>query len=425
MEKKKFNLILNVIGIIVIGFFVFKLLSFIKHLVFLIIASVLTAYLLKPPVDFLCVYGFNFKKNKSDSKGLSRTISIFVVYAVMLLIIIFLISFAVPKIQSEATKFVSNFPDVKDAFLKNMERMDQWLKPRVPEELYQRINQTIINTIQQTLQEVGTFLTDIVIKSGSIIGAIFSTLATILLVPLLAFLLLKDADIYKEWFLNLFPMDWRKEILSVLSKIDDGLGSFIRGQILVCICIGISTIIAFTIFRLDYAIFLGTLVGILNIVPFAGPILGAVPPLLLAIATKSPLVVFGVFLSFIVIHELEKQIVAPALVGHSVGLPTVVILISVIGGAEVYGFIGVLVAVPFVLTLRVILMHFHQKWSETWPENKFRESSSTELVGQGKTEDLLNYELKVMDNETDLSPVIDITEEISSEPVETGEVKSE
>jgi len=340
----------------------------------MIIASIFLAYLLKPPVDFLCLYGLNIKKwgKKCETKGLPRTVAILIIYMILIFIIIFFLSFALPKINYEAIKFINNFPGIIASLQKNIEALNRWMKPRVSEGMQDYINQSLL----KSLEEVANSLMNLAKQSFSFIGAIFSTLATILIVPLLAFLFLKDADVYKDWFLSIFPLAWRKELQEILNKIDDGLGGFIRGQILVCICTGLSIIIALYAWRIDYALLIGTVAGILNIIPFAGPILGSVPAMLLALA-KSPLTALGVLITFLAIHEIEKQLISPTLVGHSVGLPTLIVLISILAGLELLGVIGVLVAVPSAIALKVILSHIHQKWTTTWPENNPNNSDGT------------------------------------------------
>jgi predicted PurR-regulated permease PerM len=396
MSSKRLNIIANIVGLILIIVAILWLLSYIKRIVFIISASIILAYLIKPPVDFLCKYGLHIKFWKKDTpgKGLSRTLSIMIIYLILLLVLIFFLSFVVPKINNEAVKFITSFPDILSSFQKNLEKLNEWLKPKVPEEVHNYIYQSIL----KGLEELGNSLVNLIKQSFSIIGAIFSTLATILIVPLLAFLFLKDIDSYRTWFLSIFPMHWRKELITILNKIDEGLGGFIRGQILVCICIGISTIIGLYILGIDYAFLLGTIVGMLNIIPFAGPILGSIPAVVLAFATKSPGTAFGVIIMFLIIHEVEKNYISPPLVGRSVGLPTLVILISILAGAELFGIVGVLVAVPFVVASKVILSHIHQKWEQTWPENNPPENSEEDKE-DSKEKDANKVENKEEDKE--------------------------
>jgi predicted PurR-regulated permease PerM len=340
----------------------------------MIVASIFLAYLLKHPVDFLCLYGLNIKKwgKKSDSKGLPRTVAIIIVYIILIFIIIFFLSFALPKINYEAVKFINNFPYLIASLQKNIEALNKWMKPRVSQEIQDYINQSLL----KSLEEMANSMMNLAKQSFSFIGAIFSTLATIFIVPLLAFLFLKDSDVYKDWFLSIFPLAWRKELQEILNKIDDGLGGFIRGQILVCVCTGLSIIIALYAWQIDYALLIGTMAGILNIIPFAGPIIGSIPAMLLALA-KSPLTALGVLVTFLAIHEIEKQLISPTLVGRSVGLPTLIVLISILAGIELLGVIGVLIAVPTAIALKVILSHIHQKWSNTWPEHNINNSDGT------------------------------------------------
>ncbi|HPZ07901.1 MAG TPA: AI-2E family transporter [Candidatus Eremiobacteraeota bacterium] len=377
MSGKRLSFMANILIFILIGVAIIWILSYIKHVVFMIIVSVFMAYLIKPPVDFLCKYGLNIRKwgKRCECKGLSRTASIIIVYIILIFVIIFLLSFAVPKINSEAVKFINNFPQIINSLEQNIQNLNNWIKPRLPVEVQDYINQSLL----KALEEIGNFIMNLAKQTFSIIGTIFSTLASLLIVPLLAFLLLKDADFYRDWFLLIFPLAWRKELQSILIKIDDGLGGFIRGQILVCICIGISIIIALYAWGIDYALLIGTSAGILNIIPYAGPIVGSIPALLLAFA-KSPLTGLGVLITFLVIHEIEKQLISPALVGHSVGLPTLIVIISILAGIELLGILGVLIAVPSAVTLKVVLTHIHQKWSQTWPENSIQEIDREKCV---------------------------------------------
>ena len=374
MSSRRLNIMANILIFILISVLFIWLLSYIKRVVFMIIASIFLAYLLKPPVDFLCLYGLNIKKwgKKSDSKGLPRTVAILIVYIILLFIIVFFLSFALPKINYEAVKFISNFPDILASLQKNIEALNKWMKPRISQEIQDYINQSLF----KSLEELANSLMNLAKQSFSFIGAVFSTLATIFIVPLLAFLFLKDSDVYKDWFLSVFPLAWRKELQEILNKIDAGLGGFIRGQILVCICIGSSIIIALYAWQIDYALLIGTMAGILNIIPFAGPVIGSIPAMILALA-RSPLTALGVLVTFLAIHEIEKQLISPTLVGHSVGLPTLIVLISILAGLELLGVIGVLIAVPAAIALKVILSHIHQKWSSTWPENNANNSDGT------------------------------------------------
>jgi len=240
------------------------------------------------------------------------------------------------------------------------------------------LQESFYQSISKGIEELGNTAVNIAKKSFSIIGTIFSTIASLFIIPLFAFLFLRDIDNYKDWVLSLFPMAWRKEIRSILTDIDKGLGGFIRGQLLVSICIGTTIIISLSLWNVSYAVLIGTIAGILNMIPFAGPILGSIPAIILAFA-ESPPKALGVLITFLVIHEIEKQLISPTLVGHSVGLPTLVVLISIMISGELMGVIGILIAVPSAIVLKVLFLHFHKKWAQTWPENNTQEIEVSEL----------------------------------------------
>lgn len=186
--------------------------------------------------------------------------------------------------------------------------------------------------------------------------ALFNILSLILISPVVAFYLLRDYDRMVAQLESWLPRAHEPVIRDLLIKADQALSGFVRGQSLVCIAMGTLYAIGWALVGLDYALVLGVLAGILAFVPFVGPFIGAGLAVIVAIGQFDGALVpvaltVGVF---VVVQIVESGVLTPNLIGDRVGLHPVWILFAVLAGAELLGFVGVLIAVPAAAVLAVI-----------------------------------------------------------------------
>ena len=141
---------------------------------------------------------------------------------------------------------------------------------------------------------------------------------------------------------------------------DNSLGSFIRGQLLISAIVGILIAVGLSIMGVDFALIIGLIAGIFNIVPYFGPIIGAVPAVVFALL-KSPLTAVYVVLLFAVVNQVESSIISPNILGEHVGLHPVTVIFSIISGGYLFGILGVILAVPVTSIVKVTLRYVHNK----------------------------------------------------------------
>ena len=192
----------------------------------------------------------------------------------------------------------------------------------------------------------------------SILG-ILSNVFMIVLIPFISFYMLKDYGILKKavWFMT--PRKWRREGTILLRDIDKSLGGYIRGQILVCGIIGTLSCILFWIFDMKYPLLLGVVIGITNIIPYFGPVIGAVPAVLIA-ATISVKMVMIIVIIVLIMQFLEGNILAPLIVGKSLHMHPLVIMFALFAGGEIGGILGMILSVPIAAVIKVILIHLRK-----------------------------------------------------------------
>ena len=164
----------------------------------------------------------------------------------------------------------------------------------------------------------------------------------------------------KMWLLSWIPDRWRSDIVGLMIEMDNSLGSFIRGQLLISAIVGILIAVGLSIMGVDFALIIGLIAGIFNIVPYFGPIIGAVPAVVFALL-KSPLTAVYVVLLFAVVNQVESSIISPNILGEHVGLHPVTVIFSIISGGYLFGILGVILAVPVTSIVKVTLRYVHNK----------------------------------------------------------------
>lgn len=185
---------------------------------------------------------------------------------------------------------------------------------------------------------------------------IFNSIFIIAIIPFIAFYMLKDINTLKKaaWYLT--PRKWRKQGILFLRDVNESLGSYIRGQLLVCIVIGTVSAILFWIVKMNYPLLLGFIIGVTNVIPYFGPVIGAIPAVIIAATISVKMVIFVVII-ILVLQFLEGNILSPLIVGKSLHMHPLMIMLALLAGGEVSGVVGLILAVPILAVLKVAILH--------------------------------------------------------------------
>jgi predicted PurR-regulated permease PerM len=216
-----------------------------------------------------------------------------------------------------------------------------------------RVNQSQIHDYLST--EVGSLGKNAVDVTSRVFGGLLTTL-TVLVV---SFYLLNYNESFKRKFARLFDSEDREHIHDTLELIDDKLGAWLRGQVTLCFAIGLATFVVLTILRMPYALPLALIAGILEVLPTLGPILSAVPAVIVAL-TISPAMALVVVIAYLLIQMLENNLLVPQIMRHAVGLNPVIVILSIMIGAKLMGIAGALLAIPFLSFAIVVAKAFRQ-----------------------------------------------------------------
>lgn len=189
-------------------------------------------------------------------------------------------------------------------------------------------------------------------QAVSIVVRLLSAIVDVFLVLVIALYLLLDTRRMRAFFLRLLPLRPRAHAERVEAEVVRVFGAYVRGQLILALLVGIASTAALLLLGVPYALVLGVLAGILELVPMLGPILGAIPAVLVALFQPFPLVLW-VILAFVIIQQLESNLLVPRISGHAVGLHPLAAMLALIAGLEIGGIVGALFAVPLAGVLWV------------------------------------------------------------------------
>ncbi len=344
-----------------IGLISSALLYFLSPILLPFIAGALLAYLGDPIVDRL------------ETWKISRTLSVVIVFVGLILLLLPILLFIVPLLESQIKLLIDKTPGYIDWLMINLE-------PTLKDTLGISIPALEVDQLKQTFTEqfsnAGSFMKSLVrtvTHSGAVVAG---WTANLFLIPVITFYLLRDWDRLVDYIHDLLPRHVEPTISLLAKESDNVLGAFLRGQMLVMMALGTIYAIGLKIVGLEFSLLIGMLAGILSFIPYMGLVVGmVVAGIAVLLQTQDPSNLIWVALVFIAAQVIEGTILTPLLVGDRIGLHPVAVIFSVLAGGQLFGFFGILLALPVFAVLAVIMRHFHKsyKGSHLYDEAPFIE----------------------------------------------------
>lgn len=269
-------------------------------------------------------------------KSFPRIASVLITYLAAIAILVLLIFPLVPFFTSQIQQFFKTLPFYIDQSAKLLN----------------------ININASNINNIITSDVELIGKNAlNVTGKIFSGVFSVFTILVISFYLMLGRDRLKKEAIYLIPNKYQKKGLETITQIENKLGAWFRGQMVLSLTIGFTIWVVLTILGIPFALPLALLAGILEIVPTIGPIIAAVPAVLVAL-TISPSITVFVVAFYILIQMLENNILVPKIMQKAVGLNPIVIIIGVLIGGKFLGILGALLSVPFMAMTLIILKSF-------------------------------------------------------------------
>lgn len=334
-----------------------------SNIVIPLFISMLIAYLFDPMVDWF------------EAKGVNRTLAIAFIMAIGVGTITLFIVLITPTLVEEISllykeKLPNFFRDIQAWYLDTqmwLEKRTGYTLPVTVGETFsnygQKIQELATSAVQEAFQRVTTVTTQFLSGTWAVLAYLFNAA----LVPLFTFYFLRDFDKYKAGLHELIPLPHRDRVVARARRVDGVVGHWFRGQVTVAAILGIAYTIGLAIcgVKLWYAI--GIFAGVLSIIPYLGFIIGIGLALLMSALDDGSGwgQIFGILAVFTVVQIAEGYIITPKIVGEKVGLSPVMVIIVLLVGAELFGFLGVLLAIPVSAVLRVFALEFISEYKRS------------------------------------------------------------
>ncbi|MBS3885894.1 MAG: AI-2E family transporter [Dethiobacter sp.] len=299
--------------------------------------AVIAAYILNPLVDFL------------EKHRIPRYLGILLIYAVFFSLFLAIGLSTIPVLILELQILAEGIPEYTRhvrQFMLNIQAD------------YRRINipDGVREVLNQNITELQNWLLHLVELVSHRIVALFSHTFMIFVIPILVYYILRDMELLKRSVLLVFPMQYRKWVVAMGSEMDRTMGAYFRGMLLTCFLVAAMTYTGLLIIGMEFALLLGIISGITNIIPYFGPFIGAVPAVLIALLS-SPLLALKVIAVVIIVQQIESQLITPQVIGRSIGLHPLTVIFALILGGTLFGVAGLIFAVPLTAMLRIFIKY--------------------------------------------------------------------
>lgn len=289
-------------------------------IIILILSFILLSALLKP-VQWL------------TSKQVPRIISVLIIYVIIILLIVIAFGTILPPLISQTNEFVIKQPQI-------ISSLNNYL-------IFHRIPVENLSTI--ITNQINQFSGDIVAITSKVVSSV------VLLVTMFVFTfyLLLDWENFLKIISSPFSGIEEKKITNVISKVEDSLGMWVRGQLILSLAVGVLTFVGLTIIGIPYTLPLALIAGILEVLPIVGPVISAIPAILVGL-TISPIMAVAAMATFLIVQQLENHLIVPVVMSRVVGVRPPVIIIALLIGAKLAGITGAFLAIPMIVVIKIL-----------------------------------------------------------------------
>ena len=333
--------ILLIVILLGIAIYLYTEISYIFTPINAIVSSIITPiivayvfyYMLNPLVNFF---------EKKMSRFIGSLLAIFVGIITVLIVIVGVVPIIVEQTQNLITA-LPRYIEVVKGYLE--EYSDNAYVQVVVEYVNNNLN---VSKISEKLVSIATSV------AQGVVSSISSTASVLVTMPFVLFFLLKDASHFNKFVISLLPKKLEKPVAETIDEIDDKVGSYIQGQMLVSLCIGIMLFIGYNIIGLHYAFSLATIAAFLSIVPYLGPVIAITPAMLVAASTSWVMVV-KMLVVWGIVQFLEGNIISPNIMGRSMNMHPLTVIFVILIGVNIAGVVGAIIGIPVYSILKVLV----------------------------------------------------------------------
>lgn len=304
--------------------------------------------------------------DRLERRGRSRAVAVTLVFALMTLLVALVLIILVPMIERQIVTLIDSLPEYRDWLLGTAL---PWIEQRTGYEVVSWLDtERLIELIRGHWQQAGGVAATVLAYVSRSGFAILAFVINLVLVPILAFYFMRDWDLLVERCASLVPRDHIGTATRLARETSDSLGGFLRGQFLVMLGQGAIYAVGMSLVGLRLGLLIGMVAGLISFIPYLGATVGIALALIAAIVQAQGfdwqlLILIGVV--FTVGQLVESYVLTPRLVGDRIGLHPVAVIFAVLAGGQLFGFLGMLLALPVAAVGNVLLRYAHERYTHS------------------------------------------------------------
>ena len=279
-------------------------------------------------------------------RWLSRTVGVVLVYLVLVLGFGGIGWLVFPSLVSQTQMLVNNAPDL-------LEQASSWF-----DDMGSGSTDQVITAVESTLQRFSDLLLSVPLL-------VFSSVIDFILIIFMSIYWLIYAPALSSFTHSLFPEERRPQVASVMGEMGHTMGGYVRGTVIDAMIIGLLTYVGLTVIGMEYVLVLAMLSGLGEFLPIVGPIIAAIPAILIAL-TQSPQQAGLVILFFILLQQLESNLLVPLIMRQQADVPPLLSLVAILAGSALGGLLGAIIAIPLAGALRIMVMRVAAPAERSW-----------------------------------------------------------
>lgn len=324
-----------------INFFLSPFVTMVSTVFMPLLITGLFYYMLRPIVRFM-----------EKKMRFPKVLAIFATYFLVIILFILIGRNTGSIILHQFNDFTSNLSFYIEKAIEKVSGIinNQWIQYIPPEELNQRVSQ-IIDNITKNLSRFAFGLFSTVTNIGTLLFT----------VPFILYFFLQDDHKFISAITNVLPDKHAKNLDKILRDVDEVLSSYIAGQVTIALAVGIMMFIGYNIIGLRYSLILSIFSIITSIIPYFGPWIGIVPAIIVGL-TQNPFMALKVLITMLVVQQIDGSLISPNVMGKRLSIHPVTIVLILMSAMSVYGFIGLLIAVPVYAAIKAILLNLYKMY---------------------------------------------------------------
>lgn len=280
--------------------------------------------------------------DKLEKIKFPRWLSILLIYIVLIVIVFFAVYILIPPMTEQIGQLANNFPAYTEKISGAIENLKNF-----------SANHGVLGELDNGISAIKDNLSEFVSSAFSTVAGIFGGIVSFFVVLVITFYMTVEESAVKRTITFILPEKYQPFTLQLINKVQRKIGDWLKGQLLLSLIIGILVYIGLLILGVNYALVLAVIAAIGEFVPYLGPVIAAIPAVFLTFA-QSPVKGLFVLILFVIIQQIENQILVPKVMQKVVGLNPIISIIALLVGAKVAGIVGVILAIPVATAVSVI-----------------------------------------------------------------------